>query len=166
MAPGMLGANACTPAMKLRPMFDVILSTSCRSPAPLPLYWPAACCNSCPRVVARRSLHHSRNSRSWHSAGFGDPRLRTLVPLFPPCAAARHQSRTSCHLTGGTCDSPPLMWSDTNFCGLCGRHAPPCFPRNSATNVGSTSRCGSGVSVSSSFLGPVSQSLSLLSLSL
>jgi hypothetical protein len=114
-APTMLGANAWTLAMKLRPMFEVICSTSCRLPGPPLLYCLVTYCASCPRVVLRRSLHHSRNFRSWHSASFGDPRLRMLVPSFPPCATARHQFSTSCHLSGRTCHSPPLMWSDTIF---------------------------------------------------
>ncbi len=37
VAPAMLGANSCTPAMKLRPIFDVILPTNCRLPGPPPL---------------------------------------------------------------------------------------------------------------------------------
>ena len=82
--PAIVGARACTPARKLFPIFLEICSTRCRSRAPPP---PACCAKSVarassPSVILMRRSHQSRNSGSWHNAGYGVLMFSRLVSFF------------------------------------------------------------------------------------
>jgi hypothetical protein len=152
----MLGLRACTPAMKLLPISDVFLSTICIVPFSSAPPVSRACFGSCPTVVVRQNLHHSQNLGSWLNAVSVIPRLKMLVSLVFACAAARHQSRSNCHLLVEICNVTPLIWSTTLFWSMmCGRHWPPGLAKNSARNVGNASNCGNGTSVSSCPRAPV-----------